>query len=97
MAFLHDDGLSQAVIDLLEQLVKYYRKNNYMYNEALNYISGQMITELAREDHDVSRHRNEILERARIEITYLRKKRVPNLTEKDIQDIIEQLEKKIVV
>ena len=93
MVLLHEGGLTQAESDLLTQLVKSFKRNNYRYNEALNFLASQVKDELAYEEHDISRHHDELLDRVKIEISDRRKQRVPNLSSADINNIILQLDK----
>jgi len=55
MVFLHDKGLSQAESDLLDQLVKSYKKYQIRFDEALNILAKRMKEELSREDSEINR------------------------------------------
>jgi len=55
MVFLHDKGLSQAESDLLDQLVKSYKKNQIRFDEALNILSKRIKEELSRDDSEINR------------------------------------------
>jgi hypothetical protein len=91
MVFLREMGLSQSESFFLEQLMRSYKKNQSKFDEALKYLTKEMKDELLREDSEINRHLDEIIDRAKRELLLRRKIVVPNPSYQDIDVITDKI------